>query len=65
MPIIKREIEEYDDGLNITYFLIGDIPKSKILVDEIDGFIYKKFGINPFGEEMYYRIPIDRFKDIL
>lgn len=55
MPIINRTIEEHDDGLNKTYFLHGSLPLPKMLIDEIEGFIYVGFGWNGQGERMYYR----------
>ena len=53
---IERDIEEYDDGLNITYFLHGDKPLSKTLIDDIEQVYYKRFGWNSFDEPVYFKI---------
>ena len=59
---VNREIEEYTDDLNTSYFLNGDYPKPNIFIDDIEGFIYKWFASNPFKEKMYYRNPITYWK---
>jgi hypothetical protein len=54
--IVKRIIEKYNDGLNTTYFLHGDKPLPKMLIDEIENCIYITLGYNSFNERMYVRI---------
>ena len=58
---VKRKIEEYKDNYNTTYFLQGDQPLPKVLIDDIDNVRYVQFAINPFGEKMYYKISNMRF----
>lgn len=53
---VNRSIEEHDDGMNITYFLYGDKPLPRMLIDDIEGVIYQRFGENAFGEKMYFKI---------
>lgn len=53
---VERMIEEYWDGLNTTYFLHGEEPLPRVLVDDISQCTLHKFGTNAMGEKMYYRV---------
>ena len=53
---VNRKIEEYWDGLNTTWFLHGDEPLPRVLVDDISQCTFKQFGENAYGQKMYYRV---------
>lgn len=54
--IVKsRKVEEHYDGLNVTYFLLGENPKPDILVDDVEGVYYQQFAINIYNEKMYIK----------
>ena len=53
---VIRQIEEYQDNLNVTYFMHGELPLPKVLVDDINECTFKQFGENAMGEKMYYRV---------
>lgn len=57
---VNRTIEEFDDGLNTTYFLHGDQPLPKFLFDDIEQCLYCRFGSNFLGEKMYFRVDFDK-----
>jgi hypothetical protein len=57
---VKREIERYEDSLNVTWFLHGSKPTPRLLVDDITQCKFERFGRNSFGQDMYFRIPLEQ-----
>lgn len=57
---VEREFERFEDALNVTWFLHGSKPTPRLLVDDINQCKFERFGCNSFGEDMYFRIPLDR-----
>ncbi len=51
---VIREIERYDDGLNVTYFISGPNPPT-VFIDDIEGCYYFAIGWNAYKERMYMK----------
>lgn len=62
MAFVNRRIEKHEDSLNVTYFLHGDQPAPRILLDDIEQVVYSSFGWNQYEERMYFRIGMDKWK---
>ena len=57
---VNRTVEEYVEEHNVTYFLRGELPPPNMLLDDIEGVVYKSFGWNHLGQRMYFKTDMDK-----
>lgn len=62
MIIENRVIEENYNGWGTVFYLHGHQPLPKVFIDEVDGYVYRKFNVPKiFGKGTYLRIPLNDY----
>lgn len=58
---VKRWTRIENDGKNLTGYLMGELPLPQVLVDDVEGLVFKRFGVNWHGEPMYFVAKTNEF----